>query len=129
MAKMTKVQAFTTLIDILDGTEVSEEVNQTLRDFLTAQIEYAENKAEKAKERKANKPVEPDELLDVVKSLLTDELQTAAQIAEQIVVDGEPVSRAKVSARLTKLAKAGVAEKGEVVVEETGKKYAAYKIV
>ena len=73
----------------------------------------------KAKEKEA------DTLIDEVLAVLTDELQTIAQVVAAI--GKEEVTPAKVSYRLNKLVKEGYAEKGDVKVEKS--KLVAYKVV
>lgn len=128
MAKMTQTEVFERTIAILADADITEEECTELTDFYSKKIEMLANKAEKAKAKAAEKTPEPDELMDIVKDILSKDLQTAEQIASQITVDGEAVSRQKVSARLTKLTKMNVAVKGEVLNEETGKKYAGYRL-
>ena len=84
-----------------------------------------ENKAEKAKARAAEKRAAGDELRGVIKSVLTDEFQTADAITSQI--DGEDVTRAKVIARLGQLVKNGEAEKTDVKTDDN-RTVKAYRI-
>ena len=71
-------------------------------------------KAAKAKERAAEKKVEGDALRDAVLAVLTDEYQPIADIAAKI--DVEDVTPAKVTARLTQLVKADLANKTQIKV-------------
>ena len=126
--KMTKREKFEMLKEIIRG-DVSVEMTDEqadLIDFIDAQIVSIDTKAEKAKARNAEKKANGDELRDVVQSVLTDELQTIDAILTQI--EGEDVTKAKVTARLTSLVKNGLAEKEEVKDEE-GRKLKAYKLV
>lgn len=66
-------------------------------------------KAEKAKAKAAEKRAEGDELKAAVQAVLTEEFQNIKEIAGQI--EGEDVTNAKVTARLTKLVNEGVAVK------------------
>ena len=112
--KVTKKEMFATIKDILaDRPEIVE--------FCDKEIAALDRKAEKAKERAAKKRAEGDELKDVVKSVLTADFQTTADIAEQI--DGEDVTVGKITYRLNALVKDGVAQKEDVVIETSeGKK-------
>ena len=126
--KLTKREKFEMLKEIIRG-DVSVEMTAEqadLIDFIDAQIASIDTKAEKAKARNAEKKANGDELRDVVQSVLTDELQTIDAILTQI--EGEDVTKAKVTARLTSLVKNGLAEKEEVKDEE-GRKLKAYKLV
>lgn len=71
-------------------------------------------KAAKAKERAAEKKVEGDALRDAVLAVLTDEYQPIASIAAKL--DAEDVTPAKVTARLTQLVKADLANKTQIKV-------------
>ena len=83
------------------------------------QIAALDKKAEKAKERRAQKKAEGDALLDAVKELLTNELQLSSDIASQIVDEnGETISAQKVNYRLRTLVENGFAIKEEVKVEK-----------
>ena len=126
--KLTKREKFEMLKEIIRG-DVSVEMTAEqadLIDFIDAQIASIDTKAEKAKVRNAEKKANGDELRDAVQSVLTDELQTIDAILTQI--EGEDVTKAKVTARLTSLVKNGLAEKEEVKDEE-GRKLKAYKLV
>lgn len=93
--------------------------NAMIVEFCEAEIAALEKKAEKAKERAAKKKAEGDELKEVVKSVLTSEFQTIADIAEQI--EGEDITVGKISYRLNALVKDGFAVKEDVTVEVNGK--------
>ena len=80
--------------------------------------------AAKAKEKAAEAKVKGDELRDIVAGLLTDEVQTIDAILAQ--VDFADVTKAKVTARLTQLCKAHIAEKETVKVEN--RTLTAYKL-
>ncbi len=126
--KITKREKFEMLKEIIRGdVNVEMTVEQAeLIDFLDTQINAIDTKAEKAKARNAEKKANGDELRDVVQSILTDELQTIDAIVAQI--EGEEITKAKITARLTSLVKNGIATKEEVKDEE-GRKLKAYKLV
>lgn len=127
--KTTKKEYYTMLRDIVRGDDNSEMTNSQyeLIEFIDKQIEAIETKAEKAKEKAAEKKANGDELREVVQSVLTDEYQTIDAIASQI--KGEDVTKAKITARLTSLVKAGLATKSDLRNEETGKTQKAYKLI
>lgn len=126
--KLTKRDKFEMLKEIVRGdVNVEMTVEQAeLVEFLDAQIVAIDTKAEKAKARSAEKKANGDELRDVVQSILTEDYQTIDAIVAQI--EGENVTKAKVTARLTSLVKNGLAEK-EDVKDEEGRKLKAYKLV
>lgn len=126
--KITKREKFEMLKEIVRGdinTEMTVEQAE-LVDFLDSQINAIDAKAEKAKARNAEKKANGDELRDVVQAILTDEFQTIDAIVAQI--EGEEITKAKVTARLTSLVNNGIAEKADVKDEE-GRKLKAYKLV
>ena len=126
--KITKREKFEMLKEIIRGdVNVEMTVEQAeLIDFLDAQIVAIDTKAEKAKARNAVKKANGDELRDVVQSVLTNELQTIDAIVAQI--EGEEITKAKITARLTSLVKNGIAEKEDVKDKER-RKLKAYKLV
>ena len=126
--KITKREKFEMLKEIIRGDiNVEMTVEQAeLVDFLDSQINAIDAKAEKAKARNAEKKANGDELRDIVQAILTEEFQTIDAIVAQI--EGEEVTKAKVTARLTSLVNNGIAEKADVKDEE-GRKLKAYKLV
>ena len=126
--KMTKKDFYEMLKEIVRGdASVEMTVEQgELIDFLDKQIALIDAKAEKAKARNAEKKANGDELRDVVQSILTNDFQTIDAIVAQI--EGEEVTKAKVTARLTSLVNNGIAEKTDVKDDE-GRKLKAYKLV
>lgn len=121
--KMTKKDYYTLIKEKVEETNIEEK--DELIEFINKQISQIEAKAEKAKIRAIEKQKAGDELRDKVKSILTNELQTADAIVAQI--DDEDVTKAKVIARLTQLVKNGDAEKEDVKTED-GRSVKAYKI-
>ena len=121
--KVTKKENYEMLMEIVENS--NSEMKAELVDFITKQIESIDAKAAKAKEKAAEKRAEGDELRAAVKTVLTEELQTAETILSQI--EGEELTKAKIVARLTQLVKNGEASKEEVKTEE-GKKVMAYKL-
>lgn len=108
--KMTKAMWFEAIKAVVEASEAEQKDEMVA--FIDAQVELLAKKADKAKERAAAKKVEGDELREVVQSVLTEELQTIDAIVEKI--EGEDVTKAKITARLTQLVKAGLAEKEAV---------------
>ena len=119
MEKITKRAMYEALASVAANggnvfAGIADITDEDLKAFCENEIALLDSKAEKARARAAAKKAEGDELTDVVRSLLTDEYQTIADIAAQI--KGEDVTPAKVTYRLTQLVKTGVAEKAEVSV-------------
>lgn len=108
--KPTKVDNYAQLKEIV--LQVAPENQDELVEFIDKQVEAIVNKAAKAKERAAAKKADGDELRNTVEGLLTGEYQTIAAITKAI--DDEEVTSAKVTARLTQLVNAEIAEKAQV---------------
>lgn len=119
--KVTKKDMFAEII-----TLARENGRVDIEEFCEVQIEQLNRKADKAKERKAERAAKGDALKDAIAAVLTEDLQTAADITEKVMDAGEDVSRAKVVARLTKLVKEGVAGKMQVKVDK--KRVMAYAL-
>jgi hypothetical protein len=122
--KVTQKELFGQVIAIVEGADVDAAVKAELVEFLTKKVDQIDAKAAKAKEKAAEAKVKGDELRDIVAGLLTDEVQTIDAILAQ--VDFPEVTKAKVTARLTQLVKAGVAAKETVAVDS--RKLTAYKL-
>lgn len=127
--KLTKKDKLTAIIATLKGENTDITVDELVA-YCENEIELLDKKAAKAKETAAKKKAENDELTDVIASLLTDELQTTADITAQI--DDEDVTVHKVSYRLTQLTKAEKAIKEEVSIPgkdgAKARKIAAYRL-
>ena len=122
--KITKAEKYEMIKEIIANMEV--EGKDELVAFLDKQIDGIVAKAEKAKARSAENKENGDELRAVVEQVLTNEYQTIDAIVAQI--EGEEITKAKVTARLTALVKAGIAEKDDVKDDE-GRKLKAYRLV
>ena len=122
--KLTKKDFYAMLTEIVGTTEV--EMKEDLLAFIDKEVSLIDAKAEKAKARAAEKKAEGDALRDAVQAVLTEEYQTINDIASQ--VEGEEITKAKITARLTSLVKNGLAEKADVKTED-GKTVKAYKLV
>ena len=122
--KVTQKELYGQVIAIVEGADVDAAVKAELVEFLTKKVDQIDAKAAKAKEKAAEAKVKGDELRDIVAGLLTEEVQTIDAILAQ--VDFPEVTKAKVTARLTQLVKAGVAVKETVAVDS--RKLTAYKL-
>ena len=120
--KITKTEYFAMVAEIIEGSGVENKAE--LMEFIQKQVEALDKKADKAKERAAEKKAAGDELRTKVQSVLTEELQTIDEIVEAI--GEEDVTRNKVVARLTQLVAAGVAVKDKV--DSGSKKVMGYKL-
>lgn len=94
--------------EFVDGDVTAADVvnyaNLTLAQF--------EARKAKEKERRAEKKVEDDPLIEAVFAAVGEELETIADIAAR--VEGEDVTIGKVTFRLNALAEAGRIEKGDI---------------
>ena len=118
--KLTKREV---LAGVMNGVQTGDYNGITVEDivaFCENEIELLDKNAVKAKERAAAKKAEADELTDIVKAALTDELATRDVIASKVAeVYGDEATIAKVGYRLTKLAKEGVAVSEDVKIPAT----------
>lgn len=122
--KMTKKDWYELIKGIVAESEAEQKAEMI--DFIDVQLDQLAKKAEKAKERAGKVKEEGDELRELVASLLTEDFQTADALTAQI--EGEGITKAKVTARLTQLVKAGVAMK-EAMKAEDGRKVMHYRAV
>ena len=140
MEKMTKRNVYEALINYAnsghmfysDGEDEVVVTAEALAAFAENEIALLDKKAVKAKERAAQKRAEGDELTDAVRSAMsTEDFEPIAEIAARI--EGEDVTVAKVSYRLTQLVKNGEAEKTQIeIVGDEGqkkRKVVAYKLL
>jgi Fic family protein len=122
-SKMTKKDWFEVIKGIVEASNSDQKDGAV--EFIDKQVEALAAKAEKAKERAQKNKEAGDELRAKVQAVLTDELQTIDEITAQ--VDVEDVTKAKVTARLTQLVKAGIAAKDTVKTEDK-RKITAYRL-
>ena len=124
--KLTKKDYYAALRTMVEGIEMVGDIpaDEVLA-FIDKTVEQIDTKAARAKEKAAEKKTEGDELRAAVEAILTDELQTIDAITAQ--VEGEDVTKSKVTARLTQLVKADIARK-EQVKDESGRKVMAYAL-
>jgi hypothetical protein len=129
-AKITKKDKFTMIKAMIEAGTVDGVDTDMLVEFCDNEIALLDKKAAKAKETASKKKADGDALTDAVAAVLTDELQTIAEITD--AVDAEDATTAKVAYRLNALVKAGVAEKAEVTISggegTKARKVQAYKV-
>ena len=94
-------------------------------EFAARSIEQLDAKADKAREKAAEKRIEGDMLKDSVKAVLVSDLRTADEILVGLNI--EDATKGKIVARLTALVKEGYARKESVKLEK-GRKVMAYAI-
>ncbi len=118
MKKITKRTVYETLIKVAEGEAFTDYITaEDLKAFAENELSLMAKKAEKAKERAAEKKAEGDALREVVQSVLTTDYQTIADVTTQI--EGEDVTVGKVTRRLSELVRDGLAEKAKVSVKYT----------
>ena len=126
--KITKKDYYNAIMAVLNGGGTDIPVADMVA-FCEKEINALTTRAEKAKERAAEKRAEGDELQAAVLAALTDEPATRQDVTNRI--EGEDISLAKVGYRLTTLVKQGLAVKEEIAVtgeDGKSKKMAAYRL-
>lgn len=121
--KMTKAMWLEEIKGVVEAADY--ENKEGAIEFINKQIETLAAKAEKAKEKAAKAKAEGDELRAIVEGILTADAQPIDDIVAQI--EGEDVTKAKVTARLTALVNAGIAKKEPMKVDS--RKIMAYSLV
>ena len=138
MEKITKREMFEAIKGLAEsGALHMQDFNEAISDsavaeFCENEIALLDKKAAKAKERAASKRAEGDELTAVVRQVMsTEEFEPIADIAARI--EGEDVTVAKVTYRLTQLVKNGEAEKTELTIPGSegskARKVQGYKLI
>lgn len=112
-AKKTKRDYFDELKKIAAAAD-----REDLVDFIDAQVEALDKRAEKAKEYKAKKAAESDELKATIAATLTNKFMTADEITEIVANGDETITKAKVVSRLTALVKAEKAIKAAAKIDK-----------
>lgn len=128
--KVTKRERYESIKALVEAVGAVEGIDTDgIVAFCDKEIATLDTRAEKAKERAAEKRAEGDELQAAVLAALTDELASRQEITDRI--EGEDVTLAKVGYRLTALVKQGLAIKEEIAVtgeDGKSKKAAAYRL-
>ena len=128
--KVTKRERYESIKALVEAVGAVEGIDTDgIVAFCDKEIAALDTRAEKAKERAAEKRAEGDELQAAVLAALTDKPASRQEITDRI--EGEDVTVAKVGYRLTALVKQGLAVKEEIpVTGEDGKskKAAAYRL-
>ena len=128
--KVTKRERYESIKALVEAVGAVEGIDTDgIVAFCDKEIATLDTRAEKAKERAAEKRAEGDELQAAVLAALTDEPASRQEITDRI--EGEDVTLAKVGYRLTALVKQGLAVKEEIAVtgeDGKSKKAAAYRL-
>ena len=113
---MTKREVFEAVIAGVQAGTVTIEGMETdeMVAFFENELTNLDKRAERSRATAAKKREAGDALMETVKSILTEEFQTIADIAAQI--EGEEITASKVTYRLNALAKDGYAEKADVQI-------------
>ena len=127
---MTKREMYEAIVKIMETGECSIEPAEVI-EFCEKEIAALDRKAEKAKERAAEKKAAGDELTAIVASVMSaDEFEPIAEIAAR--VEFEDATLHKVQYRLGELVKAGKAEKQEITIPggegQKSRKVMGYKL-
>jgi hypothetical protein len=135
--KITKAMVLEVIRAAAENGSISGEVtvndkvvaitSEDVINYVDKTVEQLNAKAAKAKERAAEKRAEGDALRNAVQAVLTDVPQTIDDIAGQVEVENVEITKAKVTARLTQLIKAGIATKEQAKVGD--RKVMTYKLV
>ena len=131
MEKMTKAMYFEVIrgiVETLNAEAFPEGVTcDDVLDFIDRQVALLDKRAAASKERAAKKRAASDELTELIYTMIfeAEDFITADEIVEKI--DDEEVTKNKVTARVSKLVKAGRVAKEQVKLED-GKKRMAYRI-
>lgn len=111
---MTKMTEKEILVAIMEGTLDHEAVVA----YCEKKIAALDRKAEKAKERAAEKREAGDELQALVAGVLAADFANREEITARVVESDPEATVGKVGYRLTQLVKNGVAQKAEAIVQD-----------
>lgn len=123
--KKTKAMYFAELREMVIAAVEDQEQQDELVEFIDKQLETLEKRKVSAANRAAKKREESDAMTEQILAQIGEELITVDEIVAAI--DDENVTRNKVTARLSKLIKAGTIEKEAVKINDS--KRMAYRLV
>ena len=131
MKKITKREMYNDLIAYFKG-EIAGIDEDAVIEFAEKQIKQLDKKAEAAKKAAEKKKAEGDALTDAVAAVLTDEFASIADITAAVAGDDETITAPKVTYRLAKMVREGIAEKQQITVEgvdgQKARKVQGYRI-
>ena len=122
--KKTKAMYYAELREMVLTTELDEEKQDELLEFIDKQVEALEKRRAAATARAEKKRAESDAMTDAILAQIGDELMTVDDIVEAL--DDDDATRNKVTARLGKLVRNGLVVKEAIKVD--GTKRMAYKL-
>ena len=122
--KKTKAMYFAELREMVLTVVTDEEQQNDLLEFIDKQTEILEKRKAAAATRAEKKRAESDAMTDAILDQMSENLLTVDEIVAAL--DSADVTRNKVTARLSKLVKAGKVEKETVKVD--GNKRMAYRL-
>ena len=128
--KITKRECYEALIDIVSKTDYAfDTISSTeLIDFINHEIELLNNRAATSAKRARARREEGDALRErVLEILSTDKFMTINEVTKAF--NDDDITVPMVTARLTQLVKADLAEKDNITIERNGKskKFTAYR--
>lgn len=124
--KKTKIMFFEELRELVMAAEQDNDRQDELLSFIDKEVEILNKRKVAAKERAEKKKAESDALTDQIFAVLSDEFMTLDDIMVEFE-GNEEVTRNKVTSRLGKLVRNGMAEKEDVKVGDRKRK--AYRRV
>lgn len=127
VTKMDVLNALEQIMENYDGEIPGAVTIEDIMHYFDVTKASLEKKKEAAAARAAEKKAEGDALRARVEDVLTDEFQTGAAILKAVAEEGEELSQAMITARLTQLVNAGVAIKEQTKVGD--RKVMSYKLV
>lgn len=119
---ITKSAMYDVIAAVLTSADFDEKAEAL--EFIAHEKDMLAAKSEKAKARAAEKRAESEVVYDKIMGLMTSDLQTIDDIL--VKLEDESMTPAKVSARVSRLVKAGLVEKESIKVGD--KKRMAYRI-
>ena len=125
MEKMTKKVAFTELINMVEAS--NREDKDELITILQKQVASLDARSKRAAEKAIEKAAKADEMRKAIQGILSETPKTADQLVGELAEIGfEEVTRAKVTSRMKALIDNGVAQKGQIKIED--RKVMAYAL-
>lgn len=122
--KKTKAMYFAELREMIVNAGIDQEKQDELLEFIDKEVDTLNRRKDAAAARAEKKRAESDALTDAIFAKIGEELVTVDDIMDGL--DGEDITRNKVTARLGKLVKMGKIVKESVKVD--GKNRMAYRV-
>lgn len=125
--KMTQMEMYARIAEALAMVDVEDQ--DELIAFVKSRIDQLKRKAEKSAERAKERATKEDVLMVLIKGALMgyDDYMPIKKIAEMVQgATDEEVTPGKISSRMSKMVRAGEAEK--IAVKEGSRKVIAYRL-